>query len=192
MIDVLYTVLQKFASPRWACLLLGCLLLVMLLIAGKPCGVAQLKSLSGGVGMLDMEISYSPQEAYALFEALGEEGRAFYLRRFLPLDMLYPLVYSLFFMTAATIIFQKIFSEENPWRKLSVFTILAGLFDYLENLCVLIMLLSYPKQLTQLAGLANIFTLSKFGFILVNIVLLSAGLLGLIVRGREKKQEKEP
>lgn len=182
MIDALYTLLQKLTGPKRVWIFFGCFIVASTLINGEPFGVAQLKSISGGVGMLDMEIGYSPQEAYALFDALGEKGRAFYLRSLVPQDLVFPLVYSLFFMTAATFLFQGFFSEESPWQKLSVLTVAAGMFDYLENFCVLVMLLAYPQQLTVVAGLANIFTLAKFGFFALNIVLLLLGLAGLVVK----------
>ena len=60
------------------------------LVNSRPFGIAQLKEMTGGVGILDMEILYTPEQAYAQLAALGEVGRAFYLTHIIPLDLLLP------------------------------------------------------------------------------------------------------
>ena len=52
---------------------------------------------SGGVPILDMRMSYTPEEAYQLFAALGTAGRQAYRTLHLVPDMLFPISYALLF-----------------------------------------------------------------------------------------------
>jgi len=165
---------------------LACFMVSLAIINGKPFGVAQLKALTGGVGILDMQFGYSPQEAYQLFDALGEAGRAFDLRVIVPQDFLFPALYSLFYVIATTHLFRRTFAENHPMHRLIALTLLGGLADYCENICIVIMLLNYPTQLPTIAAVSNLFTLAKFGGIGISYSLLLIGLIGLFSRSMRK------
>jgi hypothetical protein len=63
----------------------------------------------------------------------------------------------------------------------------AWLFDLLENLSIVIMLSIYPSTPALLAWIATIFTMLKWLFALVTILLLLAGLVKAVMNGFKKQ-----
>ena len=164
-------------------LLIGLFFLIMvLLINGKPFGVAQLKVITHGVGMLDMEMNYTPTEAYRFLDLLGEAGRAFHIQIILWLDMLFPLSYALFFAVFSGYFINKVHPLNDKLAWLGLAPILAGLFDYIENTFELIMLTQYPQRLFTVAYLANIANGIKYLFNGISLGLMIFSLGWFLVR----------
>jgi hypothetical protein len=65
---------------------------------------------------------------------------------------------------------------------MSLINALHSFFLEAENLCLLAILRSYPVELRNLEKLANAFTLAKWTFAAVSIVLLLVAILGLLIR----------
>jgi hypothetical protein len=169
--------LQRIAAPKWVGLFWLLALLSCLLINGQPFGVAQLQTLTGGVGIPDMEFfGYSPERAYAILTAQGEAGRAFYLQAIIPQDFPFPFFYALAYATALTALARRLLPADHPGQALGLLGLLAGAMDWAENICLLTLLLNYPHRLDSLAGLASIFTILKTLVFLVSTSLLAAGL----------------
>ena len=159
------TVLAAFAG----------ILITGFLVNGRPFGIAELKSITGSVGILDMEVFYTPQQAYAFLAAMGEAGRSFELTRIIPLDLLVPLFYALFLSTLITWILHRWLPAESGWHRLNVVPVIGALFDYLENLGIIAMLLAYPMEMYSVAQITMAATLLKFGFsVLAGAVVLGA------------------
>lgn len=182
MLNTFYNVIKKWTSIKMVGMSLACFMASFALINGKPFGVAQLKAITGGVGILDMIPGYLPRQAYALFAALGEQGRAFDLHYIVPQDFVFPALYSIFYVITTTYLFRKAFAENHPLHKLIPLTLLGGLADYCENICIVIMLLNYPTQLPAVAKIANVFTLAKFGGSGISLLMLLLGFAGLLYR----------
>jgi hypothetical protein len=56
--------------------------------------------------------------------------------------------------------------------------------DYLENICLVILLATYPNWIEGLAQAANIFTGLKWGLLLISILLTLVGLVTWLFKGR--------
>jgi hypothetical protein len=76
----------------------------------------------------------------------------------------------------------RLFPNRPALQKLSLLPLLTTLFDYAENFCFLAILRSYPVELPNLQKLANAFTLAKWTFVAVSIVLLLVATLGLLIQ----------
>jgi hypothetical protein len=72
-----------------------------------PLASARLAVLSGGMRPLDNLFTYTPAQAYSALAAYGPAGRAFDLGSELTLDLVYPLIYSLFFCLATLYFLQR-------------------------------------------------------------------------------------
>ena len=132
-------------------------------------------------GLPDMATRYAPAHTYELFDAYGEQGRydyAVFLKR---VDSIFPMVYGFFFVMATTFGFTRIFPARPGLQKLALLPLAATFFDYAENFCFLAMLRDYPARLESLAKIANLCTLTKWGFALLSIVLLLIAAAGLLV-----------
>lgn len=151
------------------------------LVNGRPFGIAELKSITGGVGILDMEVFYTPEQAYAFLAAMGEAGRAFELTHIVPLDLLVPLFYALFLSTFISWLLHRWLPEKSPWHRLNVVPVIGALFDYTENLGIIAMLLAWPMEMYSIAQITMAATLLKFGFSVLAGAVVIAAIAGWIL-----------
>jgi hypothetical protein len=176
----LYARLERLAARRNILILLGLFLLFTLVIF--PLLTARLTSLSGGVSLLDNEFSYTPEKAFQMISSYGTDGRPFYLITTLTADLLYPLIYALLLSLAMIYFFRKTFSQDSPVQGVFYLPIAAMVADYLENICLVILLASFPQWLEGLAQAANIFTGLKWGLLLASILIVIFGLVAWLIR----------
>ena len=157
-------------------------LITVTLINGRPFGVEQLKDITGGVGLLDMELLYTPDQAYAHFAAMGEAGRAFDLMHIVPLDFVFPFLYTLFNTVTITWLLHKWLPAQNRWHRLNVVPLVGGIADYLENLGIIAMLIAWPSQLPDIARFTMAMGLIKFTFIILAVLIIIGALAGWFAR----------
>lgn len=177
--------LKKFANG-W---------LVLLFFAGEmffnavvlPAQQAKIEAASGGVGPIDLQFFYTPQKVYSMIAAYGDAMRADYRIFELTGDILYPIVYTLFFALLVTWLFQRGFAANSPMQKWNVVPLGAWLFDLLENLSIVAMLSVYPSTPAALAWVAAIFTAIKWLFAGATIVLILMGLVMALKNGFKKQ-----
>ena len=178
-------------GPRALAALAGFFILGYL-INSRPFGVAELQSITGGIGLLDMEFLYTPEQAYAHIAAMGEAGRAFDLTHIIPLDMILPLVYSLAYALVITWLLHRWLPAESPWHRLNVVPVIGGICDYLENLGIITMLLAWPQQLPDIARFTMAATVFKFAFSALAFAIIFGALIGWAVSGFRKRCRSSP
>lgn len=144
-----------------------------------PLSVPYLKSLAGGLPILDTRFFYSPSDAYRLFDAFGLIGRQAYLREIWSLDLLVPMLFS-FFLWALL--------ARGAFRKFRFLAFLAGGMDYLENILITVLLIQYPAHRDSLVWLAAYVTLTK---LVLYYGYLVGGLIGLALKPREIRGVKK-
>jgi hypothetical protein len=135
---------------------------------------------SNGMKLLDMlPTGYNVEYVNNLWISLEEQGRWAYLYNQIPIDMIYPGLFALSYCLLLAYFFKKINKLHSPYVYLCWLPIIAGLFDYLENIGIITMLLSYPDYSHNLVKASNIFTVVKsvttslyFIALLVVIILL--------------------
>ncbi|MEP2952617.1 MAG: hypothetical protein ABJN39_04495 [Sulfitobacter sp.] len=105
--------------------------------------LAHLEVISGQRPFDMRPFGYSPSDAATFLEALGIDGREYYLSHQIPLDMLYPVLLA---MTLSNTILW--FGSRMPNRRLmhlgAFLAVGSGLFDYIENLGIVAIILSWP------------------------------------------------
>lgn len=105
----------------------------------------ELRSIAGGLAIFDlMPGGYDIDYARMLLGALEEQGRAYYLYRQIPLDMLFPLLYAPALALLIRWLLALLGDEQSPWRFASWVAVAAAAADYLENLCTTLLLVQYP------------------------------------------------
>jgi len=138
--------------------------------------LAHIEAVSGQVPFDMRPMGYSPQDAAALLEGLGTEGRKYYLTHQTPLDTVYPALLALTLVTLMRWLGQNI-----PAIRLVQFGIIlsvgAALCDYIENLGITVMILSWPDLSAPLVYASNIATLAKSG--LTTVAVMMAILIGV-------------
>lgn len=168
------TIIQYKTSGLAILLLLTATLLVMFLMNGTqlPFSNPTIKAHAGGLTILDLRASFSPDDAYELFTALGAEGRQAYLILHLVPDTLFPIGYALVFAFISTWFLVRLLPLDHGLQWLSMIPLISGLADVIENLILVICNLVYPSRIDWLVRFANLLTKVKFGLLPIGLVFL--------------------
>ena len=148
--------------------------LLMFIMNGTalPFSTPSIEEHSGGVPILDMRMSYTPEEVYQLFSALGIAGRQAYRTLHLVPDMLFPISYALLFAFTVAWFLVRLLPLEHPLQWLILTPLISGLADILENLSLVVSSLMYPNRVDWLVQFASLLTKIKFGLMPVGAVFL--------------------
>ena len=148
--------------------------LLMFIMNGTelPFSTPTIEEHSGGVPILDMRLSYTPEEAYQLFTALGTAGRQAYRTLHLVPDMLFPISYAFLFAFTGAWFLVRLLPLEHPLQWLILTPLVSGLADILENLSLVVSGLVYPNRMDWLAQVASLLTKIKFGLMPMGAVFL--------------------
>ncbi len=142
--------------------------------------IPKVESYAPNTALFDLSPSgYTYQHATTLLENLGDEGRQFYLTRQLPLDFIYPGLFAIAYSLLLVWLFAKSFQPEAKIFYLALIPALGGLFDYLENMGIILMLNTFPELSPELVSLSSTFTLLKSIFTSLFFILLFVGFIAL-------------
>ena len=136
---------------------------------------------------LDLMFFYTPEKAFAMIEKYGEAGRALYMKIELTADIIYPIIYTLFYGLLLSWLFQRAFKPESKMQRYNVMPVGAWLFDLLENGGIVSMLTMYPSQPTVLAWLTMLFGSLKWLFAFASIGLALYALARAAMNGFRKQ-----
>ena len=124
--------------------------------------ISNVMGFSHGMKLLDMmPTGYDFEYVTALFNTLGQEGRDAYLYQQIPLDMLYPMLFGISFCLVTGYILNRLHQLRKPFLYLCLLPIIAGLFDYLENIGIVTLLINFPQIATNTVKITNIFSIIK-------------------------------
>ena len=165
MLNHLQQLIQRLANGRAMLILLGAAvaLRVIMGLPNDPFGLNPHLARLGGAAILDMQIGYTPEDAYALLEGLGPEGRQAYAAMLLGGDMLFPISYSLLFAAIAAWFLARVAPPDHWVQKLSLIALIGGISDIAENLSILTMISAFPQQLDGVAWFSSLIKVTKFG-----------------------------
>ncbi len=124
---------------------------------------------------LDLLFFYTPAEAFAMLDKYGAAGRALYLKIELTVDLLYPIIYTLFFGLLISWLFQRAFPADSKMQKWNVVPVGAWFFDLLENVGIVTMLAMYPSQPILPAWITMLLGLLKWALVFLSIGLVLVG-----------------
>ncbi len=176
--------LERWATGRTILIFLGIFLLFTLVIF--PLLTSRLAQISNGVSLIDNEFSYTPEKVFQMVTAYGPQGRPLYIAITLTADLVYPFIYGQLLALAMIYFFRKSFAPDSIFQ-IGIYVPLAAMAaDYLENICLVILLATYPNWLEGLSQAANIFTGLKWGLLLISITLALAGLVAWLFKGRPR------
>lgn len=154
-----------------------------------PWGATRLTEFSGGFGPYDVMLSYLPELFYTIAEALGDDGRRFYIGFQLIADTAYPLTYGLFAYFLLTWLCFSAWPERQWFRRIYWVPLVTVVLDFFENGLIVALLWQYPTQYPAWVQVASAMTTLKWVSVmmgsLVLVVLAGAALRRFLVeRGR--------
>ena len=166
--------------------LLALTILMLFLMNGTdlPFSTPTIEEHSGGLTVLDIRASFTPEDAYQLFTALGTEGRQAYLILHLLPDTLFPIGYALTFAFISAWFLVRLLPLDHRLQWLSMIPLISGLADVLENLSLVICNLVYPGRIDWLVQFAHLLNKVKFGLLPIGVVFLSIIVVLWFIRKR--------
>ena len=127
-----------------------------------PAQAARARAIFGSAGSPDTSFLYTAADLYRMAEAYGDAGRAAYIHARFTFDVIWPLVYTLFLVTAISWLFRKALPAESRWQRLNLLPFLGMGFDFLENVGASLVMARYPAQTPVVDSLTPVFTLVKW------------------------------
>lgn len=155
-----------------------------------PAQTARIETDVGDARSPDMSFYYTPAELYQMAESYGEDGRQAYIKARFTFDLIWPLIYMMFFTVGISWVYGRAFELDSPLQRVNLVPVLGALFDYLENLSTSLVMARYPNITVGVDTLATIFTMVKWIFVGGSMVLLLGGTVTAFwrwVRSRSKK-----
>lgn len=122
--------------------------------------LSHLEAISGHVPFDMRPLGYGPQDAAALLEGLGAEGRSYYLTRQIPLDTIYPALLALTLVAMICWLGRRI-PNSRLVRIGVALSVGSALFDYVENLGIIAMIWSWPDASAPLVHAVSTATIFK-------------------------------
>jgi hypothetical protein len=145
--------------------------------------VPKVMNFADGMKLLDMlPTGYTPDYVNSLFNALGQEGRNAYLFQQIPLDLIYPGLFGVTYCLLFAFILKKLGKEDSHLFYLCFIPVFAVIFDYLENIGIIIMLKNYPDNAPIISQITNVFSISKSTLVTISFIILFIFLLALLTK----------
>lgn len=166
---------KRAGHAAWILLSIALLMMFTINALDFPYTVPYIQRITGGAGLPDTKLSYTPDELYRTLDLLHSAGRHAYERFLITFDAVFPLLYSTALYLVARFLVERGFPQYRWARYLCLTALTAGLFDYLENGMILFLLGSYPEPSNQIAILAGSFTLLKWVFSWFILLIIAAG-----------------
>lgn len=101
---------------------------------------------SKDVGAADLMLWYTPEDVFDMAEAYGPEGRQAYIEARLSFDVLWPIVYTLFFSLTIAYLIKDSQKDVQGLQSLTLLPFGALMFDYIENGLAAYVMARYPVQ----------------------------------------------
>ncbi|MCP4349922.1 MAG: hypothetical protein GY795_30950 [Desulfobacterales bacterium] len=120
------------------------------------------EKISGGLGTPDATQGYSVEQVEKLLSTLPKEGIQFYLYYFFPPDLVFPIIYTIFFTLTLSLLFSKILSPKNYLRYFLLLPSAMAFADYLENFGIIFMISLLPDFYPKIGLIISIFSVIKW------------------------------
>jgi hypothetical protein len=175
MLAKLSAQLTRFANGWFILALLIAVVLISQLVI-DPFST-KLAALSGGSGLIDLMLTYSPETAFHLIDTYGTEGRAAYSHFTATADFAFPVVYGLLLSLALSWLLVRGTVTTSRLRLLNLLPVAAWLFDWLENAMILMLLSQHPTQSPLIGGISGVATSAKWLMSALTLLALSTAMV---------------
>jgi hypothetical protein len=160
--------------------------------------LAHLQALAGGDAPFDIRpLGYSYKEARSFLDAIGEQGRAYYLHPQLILDTVYPPFYAvsrglaLWWLTMPGRLYDGAVPQRWRWTIVAMPVVMA-ICDGVENVCIAKMLWTWPELSPGLVQVSSLATRVKFLAGVFTEILMAALAIPVLLRWRRSPRWSPP
>jgi len=132
------------------------------------------------VEIIDLQVGKPASVIGELLESYGPAGRERYIRVQITADVVYPVVYTLFFGLLLSLVLRRFLPN---LTRLNLLVLLPLAFDFLENICIILLNAAYPNPSPVLMQFCWVMTHLKFAMLLPIVGLILGGSIrGLVMR----------
>lgn len=179
----LFKKVSRFATWKTV-LLFGIIFITLAILFFSQ--ASEVTAITHGTKILDLQNFYTADQAYQVLDRLGGPGRQVYANILTNIDSFFPIATALFSLFMITFLFNMGRPLQGGWRYLIAAPVLACIFDYIENLCILRIITAYPHKLAGLASLAGIMTAAKSVCLVVVVITILFALIRLITKNNRQ------
>jgi hypothetical protein len=119
-----------------------------------------------------MPLGASTEYIETLLTQLGSIGRQQYLVFLLTLDILFPVLYSLFFGILVWISIRNVSISDSTKYMLASLSFIAACFDYIENISTITTLGTFPNIYPTVVHIGSMATIFKNIFSIIGLIVL--------------------
>ncbi len=178
----------KFSSG-WV-VLAALLLFILFAIFVLPGFSEKSVQYSNGKGAPDTTLFYSGADLFSMAEAYGDAGRKSFINMRWTLDLVFPVIYTLFLVTSASWLLRRVIPSGSKWRLLNLFPLTAFILDLLENSATSLVMLRFPERSLFGQVLAPVISPLKWLAVLGAFLLILCATVVYLV-SRVKKQSSK-
>ena len=120
----------------------------------------------------DLSFYYTKDDLYRMANDYGEQGRIKYIQQRFSFDIIWPVVYGLFLVTAISWLSSQSFIDSRIALYGNLIPLLGVIFDFLENLSTSLVIYRFPSRTSIVDTLAPIITTTKWIFIASSFIIL--------------------
>ncbi len=183
--------LERLSTGRMV--ILSLVIYIVFMVYFLPAQAAKAKTYTGDAGSIDLSFFPSVDEAYAIAEAYGEEGRSQYIVDRVTFDLAWPLAYTFFTVALITFCLKRIHGNDSKLKHLNLLAVAGMLFDFLENGFAIGVMSAYPERLDAMVWGTSVFNLLKWVTIGASNLVMLYGILALpvvlLIRRRAKADQ---
>lgn len=184
--EVLIYFMQKYSSEKLVSILF--VLTMVVYVTMLSYSIPVVSAFAPEFPLFDLSpFGYSFSYANELLSTLGADGRNLYLSTQLPLDFLYPGLFSITYSLMLIWLYSKLFDKNSKINYFALVPLLAGIFDYIENILIIKMISSFPDLQATTVKIASMFTVLKSSFTMFFFFLLIVGFVLLLKQKTSKK-----
>lgn len=145
---------------------------VLFMIFVMPVFSEKAAQYSNGMASPDTSLFYSGEDLYRMAQGYGQAGRESFVDIRWTLDLLFPVVYTAFFLITTSWLLRRVVPSSSNLRMLNLFPLAAFVFDLLENSAASLVMIRFPATAPFAQVLAPVFTPIKWIAVIGAFVLL--------------------
>ncbi len=142
----------------------------------------QFQADSPASGVLDLTFGFNTERAYQILDSYGAAGREVYLRVESFWDVLYPLIYTAFFVLLISYLMGKSFPKNTKLRLLNLLPLFITCADFAENFGIVKLLGQFPNLSDSWVNFASTSGMIKWIFTGVSTSIALALLLSWLTK----------
>lgn len=184
--EVFIRFMQKYSSGKLISILFVVTMVVYVTMLSYS--IPAVSAFAPELPLFDLSpFGYSFSYANELLSSLGADGRNLYLSTQLPIDFLYPGLFSITYSLMLVWLCSKLLTKNSKIYYFALVPFLAGIFDYIENILIIKMINSFPDLQVTTVKTASMFTVLKSSFTMFFFILLLVGFALLLKQKISKK-----